>query len=239
MLVLGLVVTLLIIFLPQNLGGSGSTVPEIQFVNDSTTEVGKTVRIPISVVYPSTFSAAEKQRWSLQAAPENPAGAAWEADSGSLTWSPGTRDAGRSHTMAMTIQDTVTREINRGTFQVHVPPLSPGIMSALAQLNRNGATYTASLPKANEAMKHQETIPTGVEFQFGSELVFVYDYSSVEIATAKLGEIDESAYEALGLSPALTPPLRLEQRDGAIMVASAAAVESTPAIKTWFDPPQE
>lgn len=238
LVVLGLIVTLLILFLPKDFGGGGGPiVPEIQFVNDSQTEVGKSVRIPIAVTYPSSFSAADKERWTFQVAPENPEGTAWDAATGFLTWSPGTRDAGKSHALAIIIQNSTTRETNRATFQVHVPALSPGIMSALAQLNQNQVVFTASIPKAHEAMKHQETIPSLVEFQIGNDRVDVYDYSSVEIATAKLAEIDDGKLEQLGLTASMTPPLRYEQRDGAIMIAPIAVIEGSPSIKNWFDPP--
>ncbi|MDP1562479.1 MAG: hypothetical protein Q8M16_13960 [Pirellulaceae bacterium] len=235
--VLGLIVTLLILFLPKDFGGGGPSVPEIQFVNDSQTEVGKTVRIPISVTYPTSFSAADKERWTFRVAPENPEGTAWDPATGFLTWSPGTRDAGKSHAVAIIIQNSATRETNRATFQVHVPALSPGIMSALAQLTRNQVVFTASIPKTHEAMKHLESIPSLVEFQFGNDRVDVYDYSLVEIATAKLAEIDDAKLEELGLTASMTPPLRFEHRDGAIMIAPIATIEASPSIKTWFDPP--
>ncbi len=237
LVVLGLIVTLLILFLPKDFVGGGPSVPEIQFVNDSQTEVGKTVQIPIAVTYPSSFSAADKERWTFQVSPENPPGTAWDAATGFLTWSPGVKDAGKSHALAMIIQNSVTRETNRATFQVHVPALSPGIMSAVAQLNQNQVVFTASIPQTSEAMKHQETVPNVVEFQIGNDRVDVYDYSSVEIATAKLAELDDTKLEELGLTAAMTPPLRFIQRDTAIMIASTAAIEASPEIKNWFDPP--
>lgn len=237
LVVLGLIVTLLILFLPKDFAGGGPSVPEIQFVNDSQTEVGKTVQIPIAVTYPSSFSAADKERWTFQVSPENPPGTAWDAATGFLTWSPGVKDAGKSHALAMIIQNSVTRETNRATFQVHVPALSPGIMSAVAQLNQNQVVFTASIPKTSEVMKHQETIPNVVEFQIGNDRVDVYDYSSVEIATAKLAELDDTKLEEMGLTAAMTPPLRYIQRDSAIMIASTAAIEASPEIKNWFDPP--
>jgi hypothetical protein len=237
LVVLGLIVTVLILVLPATTGGSGTNIPEIQYVKDSQTEVGKTVRIPIAVTYPSHFTSADKERWTLQVAPENPEGTAWDAAAGFLTWSPGTRDAGKSHVLAMTIQDSVTREVNRGTFQIHVPALTPGIMSALAQLAKNQVEFTATIPKPIEAMKHGESTPNLVEFQIGTDRVDVYDYSSGEIASAKLLEIDDAKLEELGLTVNMTPPLRFEQRDGAIMIAPIAVIEASPSIKTWFDPP--
>ncbi|MBL8892116.1 MAG: hypothetical protein JNL67_19225 [Planctomycetaceae bacterium] len=235
--VLALIVTLLIVFLPKSLTNSGPSIPEIQFVNDATTEVGKSVRIPIAVTYPSSYTAADKARWTFQVAPENPTGSAWDAATGFLTWAPATRDAGKSHVLAIIIQDSVTRETNRGTFQVHVPPLSPGIMAAMAYLNQNNLVYSASLPKTHEGMKHQETVPNLVEFQIGNDRVDVYDFSTVEIATAKLAEIDDSKLEELGLTPTLSPPLRYVQRDGAILVAPTATLEASPALKAWFEGP--
>lgn len=233
--VLALIVTLLILFLPTSLNDGGPSIPEIQFVNDATTEVGKSVRIPISVTYPSSYKAADKARWTFQVAPENPAGSAWDAATGFLTWAPGTQDAGKSHALAIIIQDSSTRETNRGTFQVHVPALSPGIMATMAYLGQNNMVFTASLPKAHEGMKHQETVPNLFELQIGNDRVDLYDYSSVEIATAKLAEIDESKLDELGLTASLSAPLSYVQSGGAILVTPTASLEASPSIKKWFE----
>lgn len=234
------IVAFLIIFLPKvgsNSGGPSS--PEIQYVNETTTEVGKSVSIPIVVTYPKSYTASDKERWTLQVAPENPTGSTWNPATGSLTWAPTTRDAGKSHVLGIIIQDSANKDANnRGTFQVRVPALSPGIMAALSHLNNKKVTYTVSLPKKHTGMKHEETVPILVEFQIGKERVDLYDYSSAEIAKAKLAVIDDTKFEELGLTPALTAPLSYVRRDGAILVAPTASLEASEFIKKWFDVPK-
>lgn len=233
--VLGLVITFLVLYLPRGGAVAGPAVPEIQYVNDARTDVGQTVKIPIAISYPSQFSAEEKLRWQIQLGPENPAGAAWDATTGHLTWSPGTRDAGKSHTLSMTIQNTVTRELNQTRFQVHVPALAPSLMAALAFWEQAGMAFTASLPRAVPAMAQAGMDASLVELQIAEHLVQVYGYPDAQTAQAKWAELTPDAYESLGLSTAFAGPISVAEREGAILVAETAALEALPSLRTWFE----
>jgi len=235
--VLGLVITFLVLYLPQGGGGAGPAVPEIQYVNDARSDVGQTVKIPIAITYPSQFSAEEKLRWQIQLGSENPPGATWDTTSGHLTWSPGTRDAGKSHTLSMTIQNTVTREVNQTRFQVHVSALAPALMAALAFWEREGVAFTASLPRAVPAMAQAGVDATLVELQIAEHLVQVYSYPDAPTGQAKWGEITPDAYESLGLSTAFDSAITVTERDGAILVAETGALEASPVLQKWFENP--
>lgn len=233
--VLGLVITFLVLYLPRGGPAAGPAVPEIQYVNDARTDVGQTVKIPIAITYPSQFSAEEKLRWQIQLGPENPPGAAWDVTSGHLTWSPGTRDAGKSHTLLMTIQNSVTRELNETRYQVHVPALHPSLMAALAYWEQEGTTFTATLPQAVPAMAQAGVDATLVELQIAEQLVQVYAYPTAQAGKDKFAEMNPESYEVLGLNTSFTEPITVVERDGAILVAETAALEALPALKKWFE----
>jgi hypothetical protein len=231
--VLGLIVMLLILFLPRDPSG-GPKIPEIQFVADTRTEVGQTVRIPISVTYPSSYAQADKLRWQLRLGEQNPPGAEWDTASGHLQWSPGTREAGKSHSLSMVIQDTQTRESNLATFQVHVPALNPAIMAMLGFWERQGVPYSVTLPQPDTALDGTPNPATFLELQIDDHLVHVYAYPDVAAAAATYAVLEQSAGELSG-NASLTPPLRFMDRDGLIIITQESSVEAVPAIKAWFE----
>lgn len=233
--VLGLVITFLVLYLPRGGPVAGPAVPEIQYVNDARTEVGQTVKIPIAITYPSQFTAEEKLRWQIQLGPDNPPGAGWDATAGQLTWSPGTRDAGKSRTLSMTIQNSVTRELNETRYQVQVPALHPGLMAALTYWEQEGTAFTATLPQAVPAMAQAGVDATLVELQIAEQLVQVYAYPTAQAGKDKFPEISSESYEVLGLNTSFTEPITVVERDGAILVAETAALEALPALKKWFE----
>jgi hypothetical protein len=152
-----------------------------------------------------------------------------------LTWSPGTRDAGKSHTLSMSIQNTVTREVNQTRFQVHVPALAPSLMAALAFWEQAGVAFTASLPRAVPAMAQAGVDASLVELQIAEHLVQVYGYPDAQTGQAKWAELTPDAYESLGLSTAFTAPITVAERDGAILVTETAALEASPLLRAWFE----
>jgi hypothetical protein len=231
---LGLIVMLLIVFLPRDPSG-GPKIPEIQYVADSRTEVGQTVRIPISVTYPTGYSQTDKLSWQLRAGEQNPPGADWDAASGHLVWAPGTRDAGKSRSLSMVIQDTQTRESNLATFQVHVPPLAPSIMAAVDYWERQGVEFQVGLPRPDTVLLGTEGPATLMEFEIAEHRVLVYAYPDLESAALAFSMLDQSTFEP-SEEMNLSPPLVFATRDGAIILAEESAIEANAAIKAWLEP---
>ncbi len=238
--VLTLIVIVLVMYVPSG-GGEGPAIPQIQFVSDSRTEVGKTVRIPIAVHYPAKFTDEDKRRWQLSVGQENPAGVEWDSATGHLTWSPGIRDAGKSHALTMMIKDSVTLEPNVVTFQVHVPALLPSIMTILAYWDFQGLDFTVSLPSESEAMGQGEVAAKVVDLLIGEHLIRAFAFPNQEVAAMKFAEIDsaeidQDVVESSEVVGGITPPWRFANRDGLILVTSQESLDAVPAIKAWFQP---
>jgi len=228
--VLALVVTLIVLL--QQMGGrSAAGLPEIQFVNDAEIAVGQTVRIPISVIYPPQYSSYEKRQWKLQPADQNPPGVEWDTASGHLSWSPGTRDAGKSHLLSMQIENPDTREINLASFQVHVAALKAPLMAVVNYWDGRDQEVTLSLPSRQESRKADL-----IEVTVNGQLVRVFAFEAVEPAREFFQGLDPEEIDDATIIAGLAPPWRAYHQGSLVLITSTTSLEHEPAVKQWLEP---
>jgi DNA-directed RNA polymerase subunit M/transcription elongation factor TFIIS len=235
LVVLGALVWLVIWLFPNGMpAGAQTALPEIQYVNDATIEVGKTVRIPISVYYPEGYTPADKLNWQLKLGEKNPVGAAWDSVGGQLTWTPTTRDAGKSFSLSMIIQNKQTQEPNLTTFQVHVPALAPALMSVIQYWDQQGVEYQLALPQSSQRMGLGDAPSTSIDLSLGGVSVRAYGYPNPESAQQRLAQLQSDPPTLVELGLAIDEPLHWVQRESLILVGNRVQVEQDERLREWF-----
>gem|GEM_PF-2057271 len=227
--ILGLAVVIISLMQGGRSATTASGMPEFQYVADSKIDLGKTVLIPVAVVYPTGMSEEQKMLWKVRLGEENPADAKWDAANSQLAWSPQPDDAGKTHSLSLIIQNTATSELNLGKYQVAVPTLPLGATEVYSWLKEKAAQATVTPPASTSVLSG-----TWMTFSIDGNLVIAFVYNDPVVAANDFAQLQEKPGSIADVVAKLGKAYVGIKVGSAILIATQNSAEMNDQLKDYW-----
>lgn len=236
--ILGTVVTFIAI--SQNRQASAinpNALPEIVYVQDANISLGQTANIPVEVQFPAGMPEAQRQAWQVKLGAEAPAGASYQADSQTITWTPTYKDTGRGHTIETLIVDPTSQRSNVMRFQVVVAPISSGLTQLYAWKEQTEADGT------KVQIGPETTVPgMPVPFRdvtFDRVTIRAFPFNDAETAAAQPSRLEgEETLRDLATRD-LETPLVIVANESLLLIANQESVSQNLLAASWLKQPEQ